>query len=261
MWLIKKFEGLKYTSEQKEKNRLMYLERYIPGKSSLLGGIFYSDSASLLSGVSEIFDKENYKFVTDKKSPLIIDCGSNIGLGIIYFKKIFPNANIIAYEPDPNIFKVLEKNMQDRCYQGITLINKAIYHEEKEISFSVEGGFSGRINDTGKTLTNVQTEKLSNILKNKSVDFLKIDIEGAEYGVLEEARNSLKFVSNIFIEFHSETNKPQMLGEILNILKESGFRYHLKEAYVSPFPFIQQKLMMDMDFQTDIYAFRETNPI
>lgn len=58
---------------------------------------------------NKIFKRQIYNFQIDNPAPYIIDAGANIGLGVIYFKKLFPDAEIIAFEPDPNIFAVMKK--------------------------------------------------------------------------------------------------------------------------------------------------------
>ena len=55
----------------------------------------------------EIFRKGAYLFHTDKKQPLILDCGSNIGMSILFFKMLYPGARIIGFEPDPDTFEIL----------------------------------------------------------------------------------------------------------------------------------------------------------
>ena len=57
------------------------------------------DAASLLFLNHELFGLEIYKFNSEKTEPFIIDCGANIGLSVIYFKKLFPKAKVIAFEP------------------------------------------------------------------------------------------------------------------------------------------------------------------
>ncbi len=70
-----------------------------------------TDTFWYLHGLNEIFVEEVYRFQSDTNTPLIIDCGSNIGLSIIYFKRLFPEAKIIGFEPDNEIFKILENNI------------------------------------------------------------------------------------------------------------------------------------------------------
>ena len=57
----------------------------------------------------EQFHQEIFRFQPRSSSPLIIDCGANVGLVTAYFKSIFPDARIIAFEPDPSCFAALNK--------------------------------------------------------------------------------------------------------------------------------------------------------
>jgi FkbM family methyltransferase len=43
--------------------------------------------------------------------PVIIDCGGNIGLSVLYFKYLFPNSVITVFEPSPPVFEILKENI------------------------------------------------------------------------------------------------------------------------------------------------------
>ncbi len=219
----------------------------------------YIDSASLLFIYDEIFRKEIYKFKCDHSNPLIIDAGANIGLAIIYFKQLFRNSNIIAFEPDENVFQVLQKNMDSFGFKDVSLIKKGLWSEETELTFNAEGADAGRIltSQIDAQVTKIQTIKLSNYLKNNKVDLLKIDIEGAEFEVLKEAEVYLKNVQNMFVEYHSFVGKEQYLAELLQILKGAGFKVNINTpGLVSQNPFMQINQYNGMDMQLNIYAIR-----
>ncbi len=218
------------------------------------------DSASLLFLNHELFELEIYKFSTVKKEPLIIDCGANIGLSIIYFKTLYPDAKLIAFEPDKNIFDYLQFNIASFDFQNVELINKGLYKEETTLSFFSEGADGGRIasDNDNKALIKISTVKLSGYLKNQQVDFLKIDIEGAEADVLIECQDELKNVKNIFIEYHSFSDKPQTLSMILSILQNNGFRYYIEHTGVkSNHPFINIENYVGFDNQLNIFGYRK----
>lgn len=83
-----------------------------------------------------------------------------------------------------------------------------------------------------------------------------MDIEGAEYAVVQDCIDVLDNVRNIFIEYHSHEKEPQKLHELLAILCRSGFRYHVREAWTSPQPFIHRRTLLGMDLQLNIFGFR-----
>lgn len=217
------------------------------------------DSASLVFLNREIFGQEIYKFNTKKENPTIIDCGANIGMSLIYFKKLYPNAKIIAFEPDKKIFDYLKYNVNSFAFKDINLINKGLWEEETILKFYSEGADGGRLakGTDKKKLIEIETVKLSPYLKNTEVDFLKIDIEGAETEVLLECQNELKNVKNIFIEYHSFTKQTQTLSTILNILEKNNFRYYIEHIGVrSTHPFCSIKDYEGFDNQLNIFGYR-----
>jgi len=217
----------------------------------------FVDSNTCLSGLVEIFFEQCYLFHSENSMPLIIDCGANIGISVLYFKHLYPDAKIIAFEADPNIYNILDKNIKASGLQGVDLINKAVYDSDDILSFRVEGGFSGRvaIGKENGIIEKVQGLRLKNYL-NQKVDFLKLDIEGAECNVIKDCESNLLNVERVFIEYHSHHEEPQKLSEILKILTSAGFRYYIKEAYVPKAPFVWRPTLDSMDLQLNIYAMR-----
>jgi FkbM family methyltransferase len=244
-----------------EKRQLYKTPRFQPGHSNFLDSPFYFvDAATFLHGFEEIFEQEIYKFQCNHDKPNIIDCGSNIGLSVVYFKKLFPHAKIAAFEPDSNISKTLQKNIESFKLSYVEVNNKAIWVNNEGIEFQMEGGFSGRIPKPGdvENIVKVPTQRLKDLLHEK-VDFLKMDIEGAEYEVLLDCASNLHNISNIFIEYHSHIKEKQCLHNILELLQNSGFRYHIHEAYSRKSPFVNKELMTGMDLQLNIYGIKESN--
>jgi len=99
----------------------------------------------------------------------------------------------------------------------------------------------------------VDAIRLRNYL-NEEIDFLKIDIEGAETDIIMDCADRLTNVSNIFVEYHSHIAEKQSLDRILNILTTVGFRYQIKDSFASKHPFMNFSTMERMDFQADIFA-------
>jgi FkbM family methyltransferase len=243
---------------EKELHRLICLPRYHPTTTFLLGKqIEIVDACTFLSGYKEIFEKKVYEFKAQSEQPLIIDCGANIGMSVIFFKQIYPDSRIIAFEPDPQIFDVLKRNILNLELTNVDLDQKAIWIEESSIKFAVEGGYSGRIPKPGdrKNIVEVQSVRLRDLL-NQKIDLLKIDIEGAETEVIRDCQDRLESVEHLFIEYHSHIQENQSLHEILNILHNAGFRYHILEAFTSKKPFMDRETMLGMDLQLDIFCYR-----
>jgi len=215
------------------------------------------DVASFISMYEEIFVNKIYE--VKLTSPRILDLGANIGMSILWFKKNYPDSNIIAYEADKEIFKSLKNNVKD-C-NGVILHNEAVWHEDTKLSFSLEGADAGRIDEhTSSADALVQARDIRNILKNEGpFDYIKMDVEGAESTVLPACRGMLSDTKYIFCEFHSTEGQEQKLDEILTVLRSEGFRIHIQTITVSMQPFIKRSIKVGFDMQLNIFAWKEKN--
>lgn len=186
----------------------------------------------------EIFNKEIYKIQLNS-NPIIYDLGSHIGLSILYFKNKYPNSTIYAFEPNPNIFPLLEENIQRNGITDVHLFEVALSKKKASsklyIDASGEDAFSTASfkkdawNGKQKTLPiEIESDLLSNYL-NKETDLLKMDIEGEELNVLSDLQRTgkLSLVKNIIIEYHPGTQSK--LKEIISILKQNSFTLKYKE--------------------------------
>jgi FkbM family methyltransferase len=231
-------------------------------QENILGGIIRYNCAPywFKHSYQEIFEQGTYKFAEPSlKSFLIVDCGSNIGLSILYYKFYYPNARIIGIEPDPNIFSLLDANLRQYNFQDISLLNKAAWVNNNSIEFESKGGMGGAIaaeRQVANTIK-IQSVRLKDLL-DQPVDFLKIDIEGAEIEVLNDCSSLLVNVKSMFVEYHCYKGQKQLLNDLLSLVTSAGFRYYIRQAYENmDYPFIQ-KTGAFMDMQLNIFCFRNT---
>ncbi|MEO7984481.1 MAG: FkbM family methyltransferase, partial [Bacteroidota bacterium] len=147
--------------------------------------IYFYSAAELLHGFKEIFIDKIYEQALQPK-PFIIDCGANIGLSVIYMKERYPEASIMAFEPDEKNFELLTKNVSSFGYTDVDLRQEAVWIEDTFLNFSNDASMSSKIDNTATTnIKKVKAIRLKHLL-TKQVDFLKIDIEGAEFEVLSD---------------------------------------------------------------------------
>lgn len=219
-----------------------------PVKERILGLTFnFFSYVVFINLFEEIFIYKTYFFRSASKKPVIIDCGSNIGMSVLYFKKLYPGARITAFEADWDSFGLLERNIRDNNLGDVKTINRALYGVKgRAMKFYVnrsdrgnpvnglikrreEFSFSGKYE--------IRTETLSGYISGR-VDFLKMDIEGAEYQVLAELskKRKLRHINESVIEYHHhidpETDK---LGDILNMFENAGFGYQISTWTRPPF--------------------------
>ena len=216
------------------------------------------DAASFLSSYREIFVDNIYKFKFSNDKPKILDLGANVGLSILFFKKFYPNSEIMALEPDPNIFRCLKKNIYGNGFKDVNLINKAVWTNDTVLQFDADGADGGRVVDNKeKSLIEVETIDVKKLLSESKFNFLKMDIEGAEYEVFPACREYLSNFDYIFLEYHSIIGVNQKLSEILGILNSEGFRVHINSIMFSNSPFIIKRNASGFDNQLNIFAWKD----
>ena len=95
------------------------------------------DLPSFLWQFKEIFVDEIYKFNTMEKEPVIYDCGANIGMSCLYFKTLYPNCKIKAFEADPKIVQILRNNLaRNNILPNVEIINAAVWINNGGVEFS-----------------------------------------------------------------------------------------------------------------------------
>ncbi len=219
----------------------------------------FHHASAFVDTYEEIFIKGIYNFNCMSEIPYIIDCGANMGLSVLFFSLLYPKAKIEAFEPESDIFDILYENKANYGMPNVTLSKKAVWDNDCTLEFIPDAGMGGKVGfqDAGAKLYKVEAVRLKNLL-NKTVDFLKIDIEGAELQVLRDCSDSLHFVQHLFVEYHSYLDKQQSMDELLTILTKAGFRYHIKESFTSEQPFVKRRLSgATMDMAINIFAFRD----
>ena len=222
---------------------------------------FFYNGPEYLHGLKEIFIEDIYEQHLPENA-FILDCGAHIGLSVIYLKSISPSAHIICFEPDSKNLELLQKNIQSHQLQDIDIRNEAVWDENTALQFIQEGNMGSKIgqNSNSNTVT-VKATRLKDFL-NRRVDFLKLDIEGAEYKVLKDVEESLGNVNNMFIEYHGTFKQNKELLEILELVSNAGFKFYIKEAApVYEQPFLPKKHSGEYDLQLNMFCFREKTGI
>ena len=198
---------------------------------------------------NEIFKKKLYSFATTVSNPVILDCGAHIGVSILFFKKHYPHAKIIAFEPSPKTFKLLELNVKQNNLRDVKLVNAAVSDKAGEIDFYVtREEFATKDNPSSwhwgdaavknawynpevHTTIKVPTVKLSSYIDQR-IDFLKLDIEGMEERALSEIEDKLSFVNEIRLEYHGNTTNPaQSLEKVIAILDRNHFYCSIEKSW------------------------------
>lgn len=188
--------------------------------------VFYNNSEEYHLLKREIFTKDTYYFQSESPHPVILDLGAHIGIATLYFKHHYPDAKIIAVEPNPNSFALLQKNIFENQLTTIETIQCALSDGAEMVPFYkdatpqqwhstagfIEGAWT-REQRSEKIM--VQTMLLAECI-TEPVTFMKMDIEGAEFQVLKQAGTALSFIQECVIEFHP--HRQQSLEALITLL-------------------------------------------
>jgi FkbM family methyltransferase len=246
-----------YRKRSRHLQRLRSFPRYQPTTTHIFGRPFdVADSASFISTFRQIFEDQIYRFSARNQQPYILDCGANIGLSVVYFKQLYSQSTIVAFEPDKEIFDILSRNVRNFGYDDVELVNRAVWNCATDLNFTSDGADGGRLSVVSDKPDHVvKSIRLKDYL-NRKVDLLKLDIEGAETVVLTDCAGQLSNVDALFVEYHSFDKQPQTLHTLLSILAQSGFRIHIQAPMPASQPFIKCNPEMGMDMQLNVFAYR-----
>lgn len=243
-------------------SQIKSIDRNVAKNVSFLGyDLQIIDGPSFVWQYKEIFLDEYYKFLSlikTSEKKIIYDCGANIGMSILYFKKLYPHSKIIAFEADPNIQEILKSNLINNNINDVEVVSGAVWINGDGVNFSADGADGGFI-ATDNCLPKIKSVRLRDYLeREESVDMLKIDIEGAEAEVLFDCSGQLQKIENLFIEYHGFKNKQQALGKILSLLTDNSFRYYLKTITECASPLVNHRVLKDSyDLQLNIFAYKD----
>lgn len=203
--------------------------------------VFAYDNWSLHYLFSEIFISNEYLFEPETEKPLIIDCGANIGMSAIYFKWKFPGSRIIAFEPNPNAFFLLEKNIKENALKDIEIHNLGLSNRDGELSFFIDTYNPGTLIGSlikkrgGPGELKVKTARLSSFVSEyERVDLVKMDVEGAELDIIKELSSSgmMTKVKEFIIEYHHNIpGENPDLSHFLSLFETNGYSYNIKAGF------------------------------
>lgn len=203
----------------------------------LWGAVLTFQSRQALETIAEeILVRQEYRFRSHQKAPLVIDAGANIGLATYYAIRMNNAGRVICFEPNPETFALLNANVERNRWDKVELHNVAVSGEDGEASLSVfkdaplAASLDPRNNDGVSSQIVVPTMDLRPFL-NQPVGLLKIDIEGAEADVLEACIDDLGQVENIFVEVHPVQGQlPDLLVRVLRVLEAAKFMVHVARS-------------------------------
>jgi FkbM family methyltransferase len=180
-----------------------------------------------------IYELDN-RFIL-KSNEIVFDVGGHIGFFAIRQAKRLRGGKVFVFEPNPDTFSRLLKNIQENKLKNIYPFNKAVTFREGKVILRLSRGSSeaATIMDQGTAKNydekiQIETISLDQIVKEyqiPKIHLMKIDAEGAELEVLKSGlKNALPLTEKIIIETHSSRLK----NEVEKILRSFRFKVVLK---------------------------------
>jgi FkbM family methyltransferase len=138
---------------------------------------------------------------------IIVDAGANIGMASLYFANKYPDARIIAVEPEASNFAMLVRNAKP--YPNILPIQAALWYRDGEIALKAPDAANNPYSKVGFVICEcdgipVRALTMRTLMREteiQSIDILKVDIEGAEKEVFESS-DWMDGVRCLMIELH-----------------------------------------------------------
>src|SRR5919107_1777738 len=180
---------------------------------------------------------------TPKQGDIVVDIGAHMGrYTIIASKRVGTNGKVVAIEAHPGNFEMLNRNIKLNQLANVIPLNYAVYSKETKIKLYLpeeESGYtiyntimSNRAGTEDKFVdVNAQTVDYLlelNQIKEERKNWIKIDVEGAEFEVLKGATNVLSKSKDIalLIEIHGLDN----YRPILNFLSLYNFKIEFEKS-------------------------------
>lgn len=173
------------------------------------------------------------------------DIGANVGVYSLYAKKIVKNIKVVSFEPSPQNFAILTKNITiNKMDNDIIAIPNPLDNENGKISYFIENDFE-EAGSKNSFCDKIENTKNANIFKTVSIsidkmisdkylptpNYIKIDVDGNENRIIEGAKNTLDIttVRGILIECNKDNDEKK---KITNFLNEKNFKL-IKATIVS----------------------------
>jgi|CXWL01.1.fsa_nt_gi FkbM family methyltransferase len=201
------FNGLVLVTKSRLLRKPLEVAVSVPG---ILHPVYLRLRTSDVSVFSQVFVIDQYSLEPIKYPRVIVDAGANIGLTSVFYANKYPEARILAIEPESLNYEMLKKNIAP--YSKVTAIKAGLWKDNKDLHVVDPGlgkyGFqtvdhrrSDRP-DSIETVSGVTIDKLMVDYEIEHIDILKIDIEGAEKEIFENASSWISRVGVIEVEMH-----------------------------------------------------------
>jgi len=182
----------------------------------------------ILDGIEKqanyIFDSYLLEELEINSDDIVVDCGANVGEFYQGLRSHFENFVYIGFEPDPNVYECLKKNITSK---NATIYNQALSYKSsiEKLYISSDGADTSLVFLEDKEFIEVKTIQLDKLNLPK-VKLIKIDAEGFELEVLMGSKNTLKLTEYVSVDYGPEKGMKGMntIPEVTSFLYENNYK-------------------------------------
>jgi FkbM family methyltransferase len=198
----------------------------------MVGGkvLRYSDLHSFYHQSRQIFGERLYDFKCPNPAPVILDCGAHIGMASLFFKEQYPAARIKAFEADAVLADMCRANFASFGVADIEISEAAVWTHDRSVSFKHTHDDAGYVSEDADA-ERVPSVRLKTLLAQGPVQMLKLDVEGAEFDLIEDCGEDLAAAERLIVEVHAMGSEQAKIGTLLGHLERLGFRYALGDLH------------------------------
>ncbi len=225
--------------------------------------LYYENPDLLRHHVREIFLNYSYLFPVKKERPVILDIGSNIGISVLFYKRVYPDSLIYCFEPDPDTFLFLKKNIESNNLKDVFCFNAGLsdFIGEADLyvpfwscgsasllyeKIRIEKHFAGGCHELPEVSTITKKVKIikgSDFIRDNRInhiDILKIDAEGSESRIIRDLSSMLDIFNYIVMEFHYAEGFSHInaLSDVISLFEKSGFFISVKPTWIASKPVV-----------------------
>ena len=204
----------------------------------------------LIRAIKKNYDQEIslLKKIIDKDLESV-DIGVYRGVYSYEMSKL--SSHVHSFEPNPLIYPYLEKNLK-KIIKNLSLYNIALSNKSEIVDLKIPNRFKvlnknnyeerfklglatihkeNTLEKNQCSLFKVRAEKLDNVIKNKNIGFIKIDVEGHEKNVLIGAENIIKKCKPKLLIEIEERHTNEKVENIISFINDFGYNSFFSDGY------------------------------
>jgi FkbM family methyltransferase len=154
----------------------------------------------------------------------IVDLGTNVGLSLAYFRRLWPGAKFIGVEPEVTNLDVARRNHANAIESGEGFLHRAVAGGEPGYAWLGKGGFGGgnelrRVDELAAAVAGEQVPVITvpDLMTQhgvETIDLLKCDIEGGEASVFRDCASWIGRVRHLVVETHGELDATWLMSRL-----------------------------------------------